>query len=56
MDKQFKYAEKKGIPVAVIMGSTEIANNSCILKQLSSGKQQTMVTSELTNRLKTILA
>ncbi|MBS4063517.1 MAG: ATP phosphoribosyltransferase regulatory subunit, partial [Chitinophagaceae bacterium] len=42
MDKQFKYAEKKKIPYAVIIGATELQNNSCNIKTLGTGQQQTI--------------
>lgn len=41
-DKQFKYAEKKGIPYVVILGSQELANHQCQLKDLSTGTQSTL--------------
>ncbi|HSR39029.1 MAG TPA: histidine--tRNA ligase [Phnomibacter sp.] len=41
-DKQFKYAEKKGIAYAVIIGDQELANNTCTVKNLSAGTQETM--------------
>ena len=41
-DKQFKYAEKKGIPYVVILGSQELANRQCQLKNLSTGEQKTL--------------
>jgi histidyl-tRNA synthetase len=39
MDKQFKYAEKKNIPFAAILGTQELADKSCTLKDLRSGQQ-----------------
>jgi len=42
MDKQFKYAEKKGIPFVVIVGSRELENGNCVVKNIISGEQQTM--------------
>ncbi|MGL4360635.1 MAG: histidine--tRNA ligase [Sediminibacterium sp.] len=42
LDKQFKYAEKKGIPYIVIIGSKELADGTCIIKNLASGEQQTV--------------
>jgi len=42
MDKQFKYAEKKNIPFAAIIGSRELETKTCVLKNLSSGEQQTL--------------
>ena len=47
MDKQFKYAEKKHIPFAIIIGSREIENNSCVVKDLKKGEQHTFPLSEL---------
>lgn len=38
-DKQFKYAEKKNIPFVVIIGSNEIENNTCTVKELKTGQQ-----------------
>jgi histidyl-tRNA synthetase len=42
MDKQFKYAEKKNIPYVVILGSRELENNNCVLKNITTGEQQTL--------------
>ncbi|MCU0375778.1 MAG: histidine--tRNA ligase [Chitinophagaceae bacterium] len=53
MDKQFKYAEKKGIPVAVIIGSAEMAAGNCLVKQLATGAQHTLSIAELVAWLKT---
>jgi histidyl-tRNA synthetase len=39
IDKQFKYAEKKNIPFVIIIGEEEMKNNSCKIKNLSTGKQ-----------------
>jgi histidyl-tRNA synthetase len=39
-DKQFKYAEKKNILYAVIIGSKELAEETCVIKNLSNGEQQ----------------
>ncbi|HTL08267.1 MAG TPA: histidine--tRNA ligase [Chitinophagaceae bacterium] len=41
-DKQFKYAEKKNIRFVVIIGSQELANATCTIKDLQSGEQQTI--------------
>jgi histidyl-tRNA synthetase len=46
-DKQFKYAEKKNIPYAVIIGSMEMQDHTCTLKNLKSGEQKTFAQSEL---------
>ncbi|MFT3933000.1 MAG: histidine--tRNA ligase [Chitinophagaceae bacterium] len=39
-DKQFKYAEKKGIAYAVILGTKELAEHTCSIKNLHTGKQE----------------
>ena len=46
-DKQFKYAEKKNIPYIVIIGSKEIEENTCTIK--NQGSQQTISQQELIN-------
>jgi len=48
-DKQFKYAEKKGIKQVVIIGSKELQEGTCIVKDLTKGEQQTIDQSELVN-------
>jgi histidyl-tRNA synthetase len=47
MEKQFKYAEKKNIPYVVIIGSRELENNNCVLKNITNGEQQTLSVEEL---------
>jgi histidyl-tRNA synthetase len=46
-DKQFKYAEKKGIRYAAIIGGEELATRTCKLKDLSSGQQSSLSWDEL---------
>ncbi len=46
-DKQFKYADKKSIPYTIIIGSKELEEGNCMLKDLRSGQQQTLDQSEL---------
>jgi histidyl-tRNA synthetase len=41
-DKQFKYAEKKGISWIAILGSAELAARQCQLKDLRTGHQTTL--------------
>jgi histidyl-tRNA synthetase len=41
-DKQFKYAEKKNIPFIAIIGSKELEEKTCVVKNLATGKQDTM--------------
>ncbi len=52
MDKQFKYATKKGIQFAVIIGSQELNAGNCVVKNLSTGMQSTMAQYDLVKFLK----
>ncbi len=47
-DKQFKYADKKGIPYVIILGSEELTNGTCVVKNLVKSEQQTLQQTELT--------
>ena len=49
MDKQFKYADKKNIQYAVIIGSKEMQESNCVVKDLSKNEQQTLSLSDLGN-------
>ena len=48
-DKQFKYADKKGIAYAVIIGSKELQDGTCVIKDLKKGEQKTVEQGELMN-------
>jgi histidyl-tRNA synthetase len=48
-DKQFKYAEKKNIPYVIIIGDKEVKENRCTIKQLATGKQETIAMDDLGN-------
>jgi len=49
-DKQFKYAEKKHIHYAVIIGSKELEEGTCTLKNLKeSGVQESLTNEQLLN-------
>src|SRR6185369_12005983 len=48
-DKQFKYAEKKKIPYAVIIGSKELEEKTCTIKNLLQSSQQTIPQQGLLN-------
>jgi histidyl-tRNA synthetase len=41
-DKQFKYADKKNIPYIVIIGSKELSEKTCTIKNLKTGEQQSI--------------
>jgi len=47
LDKQIKYADRKGIPYVAILGPEEVKNNTVTLKDLENGSQKTLVFSEL---------
>ena len=47
LDKQFKYAAKKNISFAIIIGSNELENQTCVIKDLSKGEQQTIASDQL---------
>lgn len=40
LDKQFKYAEKKAIPFAIMIGPDELSTNMATVKELAAGKQE----------------
>jgi histidyl-tRNA synthetase len=46
-DKQFKYADKKNIPYAVIIGNKELEEGKCNIKNLATSEQQTLNQKEL---------
>lgn len=52
MGKQFQFAEKKGIPFAVLVGEEEMKQNQFKLKDLTSGEQVTVSLEELIEKLK----
>ncbi len=52
LDKQFKYAESRSIPYAIIMGETEVKAETVQLKDLAKREQETIFTAELAEKLK----
>lgn len=52
LDKQFKYASKKNISFAVIIGSNEMQQNICLVKDLGKGEQQTIPADQLSSFFK----
>lgn len=53
LEKQLKYASKKGIPFVVVLGPEEVANNTVNLKNMSAKSQITLPQSDLAGRLQT---
>ncbi len=48
-DKQFKYAEKKQIPYIAIIGTNEMLNNTCLIKELATSTQTEILQLEVLN-------
>jgi histidyl-tRNA synthetase len=46
-DKQFKYAERKNIPYVIIIGEKELSENTCNVKNLATGKQDSVAMKDL---------
>lgn len=46
-DKQFKYAERKNIPYILIIGSKEMEEKNCTVKNIKTSKQETITQSQL---------
>lgn len=55
-DKQFKYAEKKHIPLVIIIGSQELQTKTCIVKNIKTGIQDTLDQSGLNDKMKEMLS
>jgi histidyl-tRNA synthetase len=55
MGKQFKYADRQGIPLVVILGPDEIAQDQAAVKDLRSGDQITVETSEVIQQVLAML-
>ncbi len=54
LPKQFKYADRMGIKVVVVIGPDEIASGKITIKDLSTGKQQTLPRQEALKSLKNL--
>lgn len=52
IDKQLKYADKKGIPYVIIIGPDEAAKNLVTLKNMDSGQQNTLPLDKAIAKLK----
>lgn len=50
--EQLKFADRRGIPLAVIVGSSEIAENTATVKALASGEQMTIPLGEIPGAIK----
>jgi histidyl-tRNA synthetase len=54
INKQFTYAEKKNIPFVIIIGSKEIEEKNCAVKNLATGNQEIVALNKLADHLKNI--
>lgn len=55
LPKQFKYADRQGIPLAVILGPDEIKFDQVAIKDLRTGTQTTVPRSEAVEKVKDLL-
>jgi histidyl-tRNA synthetase len=46
-EKQFKYAEKKNIPYVILIGSKEVTERTCVIKDIRIGQQQILPIDQL---------
>ena len=53
-DKQFKFAEKKGIPYVAIVGSEEITDRKITIKHLSTGWQERLDSTDIGKIVQTL--
>ncbi len=51
LDKQIKYADKKGIKWLIVIGPDEVSKNSVILKDLETGEQEDIKLDDLLKKL-----
>jgi len=51
IEKQYKYAEKKGIPFVVVIGSKELEEELCVVKNIVTGEQKKVAFTELSSTL-----
>lgn len=54
LEKQLKYANKKGIPFVIIIGPEEVESGKVVLKDMKTGVQQTLKIEEVMKRLSNV--
>jgi len=54
INKQFTYAEKKSIPFVIIIGSKEMEEKNCAVKNLATGNQEVVAVDKLAEHLKNL--
>ncbi|MFZ6031007.1 MAG: histidine--tRNA ligase [Chloroflexota bacterium] len=56
LPKQFKYADRTGMKVAVVIGPDEAANDQATVKNLQAGTQETLPRRQVADAIRAILA
>ncbi|MGB9669311.1 MAG: histidine--tRNA ligase, partial [Anaerolineales bacterium] len=56
LNKQLKFADRMGIPFAIILGPDELAQQVCTLKNLTNGKQEQIPMKDISQKLFGFLA
>ena len=52
LDKQIKYADRKGVPYVLILGPEEAKSNTVTIKSLKTGEQEAVRRDQITTKLK----
>jgi histidyl-tRNA synthetase len=52
LSKQFKYADRKGIPFALVLGPDELARGEVVVKDLRSGEQRAVARAAVVGALR----
>ncbi|OGO20277.1 MAG: hypothetical protein A2Z14_16210 [Chloroflexi bacterium RBG_16_48_8] len=55
LPKQFRYADRQGIPIVVILGPDEISNGTVTIKDLRSGQQEKIERVKMIQYIQTLL-
>jgi histidyl-tRNA synthetase len=55
LPKQFKYADRMDIPIALVIGPDEAANGTVTIKDLKAGAQLTVINTEVLTKIRELL-
>lgn len=55
LGEQMKYADRKGIPLGVVVGTTEVASETVVIRDLKSGTERSVPLDELASRIEASL-
>ena len=55
LQKQLRYADRQGIPLAVVLGPDELERSEVSVKQLRSGEQRRLPRAELVTGVRALL-